>query len=89
MSALINALERLGIAASVELGGRWVAVRGEHGTAYVIETDWGSNFYVWSDLPEVRAVAHHADAMTAIREGLGRSGGRPRAATEETPSGTG
>jgi hypothetical protein len=85
VSALIAALEQLGIRANVELGGRWVAISGERGTAYVIEAGWGSCFYVWCDIPEERAVKRYADARTAIQEGLRRVGGRPRCATDASP----
>ena len=82
MADLVTALHLLGVTAEVELGGRWVALHGERGTAYVIETGWGSSFYVWSDLPEERAVVHYDDAVTAIEEGLRRIGGRPPAARD-------
>jgi hypothetical protein len=88
MAALVAALQFLGITAEVELGGRWVALHGERGTAYVIEAGWGSSFYVWSDLPEERAVARYADPVTALQEGLRRAAGQPPEAREETPPDT-
>ena len=85
MSALSSALEQLGITASVELDGRWVAIPGERGAVHAIEVGWGSNFYVWCDIPEERAVRRYADAMTAIQAGLRRAGGRPRSASNTLP----
>jgi hypothetical protein len=73
MAALVAALHLLGITADVELGGRWIAIRGECGTAYVIEAGWGDSFYVWCDLPEERAVERHRDPVEAIQTGLRRT----------------
>ena len=78
MAALLTAVDQLGLTADVELGGRWVAIRGERGTAFIIEAGWGASFYVWCDIPEERAVARYTDAVTAVQEGLRRVGGRPR-----------
>ena len=75
MAALLAALRELEITAGVELNGRWVTIHGERGTASIIEAGWGSSFYVWSDIPEERAVARYSDALTAVREGLRRAGG--------------
>lgn len=88
MSTLITALERLGLQASIELDGRWVAIPGERGTAYVIEAGWGSSFYVWCDIPEERAVKRYADAMTAVQEGVRRAGGQSPSSSDNAPPAT-
>jgi hypothetical protein len=74
VTALLAALQQLGITADVELGGRWVAIRGERATAYITEAGWGDSFYVWCDLPEERAVERHRDPIAAIQAGLRRAG---------------
>jgi hypothetical protein len=73
MSALVAALQLLGMTADVDLGGRWIAIRGECGTAYVIDAGWGDSFYVWSDIPEERAVERYRDPNEAIQAGLRRT----------------
>ena len=77
MAALVAALQILGTTADVELGGRWIAIRGERGTAYVIEAGWGDSFYVWCDIPEERAVERHRDPIEAIQAGLRRTSKSP------------
>lgn len=77
MATLLDALEQLGIPADVDLGGRWVAIRGEHGAAYVIEAVWGSAFYVWCSTPEERTVQRHTNAVAAIQDAIRRAGGPP------------
>ena len=77
MAALIDALRQLGIVAEVELGGRWVAIRGERATSYVVEAGWGPSFYVWCDIPEDRSVERYRDSIAAVQAGLRRAGGGP------------
>jgi hypothetical protein len=77
MAALVAALQLLGMTAEVELGGRWIAIRGELGTAYVIEAGWGESFYVWCDIAEERAVERHRDPIEAIQAGLRRTSKSP------------
>ena len=77
MTALVAALQLLGMTADIELGGRWIALCGERGTAYVIEAGWGDSFYVWCDIPEERAVERHRDPIEAIQAGLRRTSKSP------------
>jgi len=77
MAALVAALQLLGITADVELGGRWIAFRGECGTAYVIEAGWGNSYYVWCDITEERAVERHRDPIEAVQAGLRRTSKSP------------
>jgi hypothetical protein len=83
VTALLAALQQLGIRADVELGGRWAAIRGERATVYVIEAGWGDSFYVWCDLPEERAVERYRDPIEAIQTGLRRASHLPSPAVHE------
>ena len=77
MATLIEALRQLGIAAEAELSGRWVAIRGERATAYVVEAGWGTSFYVWCDIPADRSVERYRDPIEAVQAGVRRAGGGP------------
>jgi hypothetical protein len=80
MTALVAALQRLGITADVELAGRWTAIRGERAMVYVIEAAWGDSFFVWCDIPEERAVERYRDPIEAIQAGLRRASQSPHSA---------
>jgi hypothetical protein len=73
MTRLVDALVRLGLSADVELGGKWVTLRGDRATIYVVAGAWGSEFYTWCDIPEARAIERYPDAVSAIQAGLRRS----------------
>ena len=84
MTRLSDALHMLGLAAEVELEGRWVKIDGDQGAVFVIEAAWGNGFYVWCAIPEERGVERYTSAIEAIQAGLRRASRSPT-----PPSGSG
>ncbi len=70
---LVAALESLGLAGEVALGGRWVTLEGARCRVYVVMTDRGNGYYGWCGVPGDRTVAAYTDATTAILDGLRRA----------------
>ena len=73
MTRLVSTLRRLGLTAEIALDGRWIAIRGDRATVYVIESTWGESFFVWCGSPGECAVERYADATEAIQAGLRRA----------------
>ena len=73
MTRLVEALDSLGLAAEVELNGRWIRITGDRGTVFVTSSAWGDSYYTWCDIPDQRTVQRFSDPVEAIRVGLRRA----------------
>ena len=73
MTRLVETLHELGLDGEIELGGRWVTLRGAWCRAYVVEAPWGGSYYTWCDRQGARAIEPYADPADAIRAGLRRA----------------
>ncbi len=73
MSRLVNALQSLGLQATVELGGRWVMLHGERCRVYVVQGPRSDGFYTWCDAADARSVKFFRDPIEAIQAGLHRA----------------
>lgn len=76
MTQLMRALESLGLEGEIALSGRWVKLRGDRCSVYVVESTDESVYYTWCGCPEDRAVESYSDPTEAIRVGLRRAAGR-------------
>lgn len=76
MSRLVNALQSLGLQATVEMGGRWVMLQGERCCVYVVQGASNSGFYTWCDAADARSVQFFRDPIEAIEAGLHRAARR-------------
>jgi len=73
MTALVDALQHLGLESEVSLSGRWARFEGDCCTVYVAEAARGG-YYTWCDDPAMRTVQFHHNPNEAIQAGLLRAG---------------
>ncbi len=76
VTQLLRVLETLGLEGEIALSGRWVKLRGERCSVYVVESTDESVYYTWCGCPEDRVVESYHDPTEAIRVGLLRAAGR-------------
>ncbi len=76
VTQLLRALETLELEGEIALSGRWVKLRGERCSVYVVESADESAYYTWCGCPEDRVVESYRDPIEAIRVGLRRAGSR-------------
>lgn len=70
---LVDTLRQMGLDAEVAMDGKWVQIKGERCSVYVVELSRKGGFFTWCDDPDERAVAYHSDPFDAISSGLRRA----------------
>ncbi len=73
MSALVEALQRLGLQGEVSRSGRWIKLQGERSQVYVVAAVWGTRYFSWCADPNERVVEVYSDPTEAIEAGLKRA----------------
>jgi hypothetical protein len=70
MSRLTVTAEKLGLHADTGAAGRWIRFTGAHGTVYVMEAPWTTDYAVWCSVPREQATEFYRDPLDAIEAGL-------------------
>lgn len=83
MTPLVDALQTLGLAGAITMGGRRITIQGERCAVHVFATAGGDRYYTWCDDPRERTVEVYADPAMALRAGLRRAAGGGVAAEQE------
>ena len=89
MTRLVDVMQDMGLKGEISHSGRWIRLRGEQGSVYVVEAAWSGDYYTFSDRPAEQMGKEaedtpeiYLDPATAIEAGLQHVAGDPMTARE-------